>query len=112
MRLFEQLELDCYTNTATNLLPGGDKRKLSVAMALIGSPRLIMLDEPTSGVDPFSRRCIWRVLRDYRPNRVIVLITHYMDEADVLAGAFCTMQSLDSFDIVRNKMNRLFSGAH
>ncbi|THD20908.1 putative ABCA protein [Fasciola hepatica] len=85
VRLFEQLELDCYTNTATNLLPGGDKRKLSVAMALIGSPRLIMLDEPTSGVDPFSRRCIWRTLRDYRPNRVIVLITHYMDEADILA---------------------------
>ncbi|KAF8565550.1 hypothetical protein P879_06321, partial [Paragonimus westermani] len=85
VKLFAQLELDSYSDMATSLLPGGDKRKLSVAMALIGSPRLIMLDEPTSGVDPFSRRCIWRVLRDYRPNRVIVLITHYMDEADVLA---------------------------
>ncbi|CAH8654500.1 unnamed protein product [Dicrocoelium dendriticum] len=84
-KLFHQLELESYTITATSLLPGGDKRKLSVAMALIGSPRLIMLDEPTSGVDPFSRRCIWRVLRNYRPNRVIVLITHYMDEADILA---------------------------
>ncbi|GAA52080.1 ATP-binding cassette subfamily A (ABC1) member 5 [Clonorchis sinensis] len=93
MKLFAQLELDSYTHTATNLLPGGDKRKLSVAMALLGSPRLIMLDEPTSGVDPFSRRCIWKVLRNYRPNRVIVLITHYMDEADVLADRKAIMIS-------------------
>ncbi|CAL8072300.1 unnamed protein product [Calicophoron daubneyi] len=84
-KLFSKLELDFYIDTATHIMPGGDKRKLSVAMALIGGPRLILLDEPTSGVDPLSRRCIWRALRDFRPNRVIVLITHYMDEADVLA---------------------------
>ncbi|VDP97565.1 unnamed protein product [Trichobilharzia regenti] len=84
-RLFKQLELTAYSHTFTNLLPGGDKRKLSVAIALLGSPRLIMLDEPTSGVDPFSRRCIWRALIENRSNRVIVFITHHMDEADVLA---------------------------
>ena len=53
-------------------------------MALIGNSKVVFLDEPTSGMDPYSRRMIWNLLRNYRENRVIILTTHFMDEADLL----------------------------
>lgn len=53
-------------------------------MALIGDSKVVFLDEPTSGMDPYSRRMIWNLLRNYRENRVIILTTHFMDEADLL----------------------------
>jgi ABC-type multidrug transport system ATPase subunit len=65
-------------------LSGGMKRKLSVAIAFCGDSTVVLLDEPTSGMDPFSRRLTWNVVRQYRQNRCIVLTTHFMDEADVL----------------------------
>lgn len=65
-------------------LSGGNKRKLSVTLALIGGSKLVLLDEPTSGMDLSARRGLWTMLRKYRRNRIIILTTHYMDEADVL----------------------------
>jgi energy-coupling factor transporter ATP-binding protein EcfA2 len=65
-------------------LSGGQKRKLSVAMAFIGSSRVVFLDEPTSGIDPLSRRRVWDVIQRYKKGRVIILTTHHMDEADLL----------------------------
>ena len=62
-------------------LSGGQKRKLSLAMALIGDSRAIFLDEPTSGMDPYSRRSTWNMLQAARSGRVMVLTTHFMDEA-------------------------------
>ena len=53
-------------------------------MALIGDSKVVFLDEPTSGMDPYSRRMMWNLLRNYRENRVIILTTHFMDEADLL----------------------------
>nr|QUF59433.1 ATP-binding cassette transporter Abca5 [Brachionus angularis] len=66
-------------------LSGGQKRKLNIAIALIGDPKILILDEPTSGMDPTSRRAIWGLLQTLRKNRVILLTTHFMDEADILA---------------------------
>ncbi|XP_064639589.1 cholesterol transporter ABCA5-like isoform X2 [Lineus longissimus] len=66
-------------------LSGGQKRKLSVAIALIGNPRVVFLDEPSAGMDPYSRRQLWTLLKAKRPGRVILLTTHFMDEADILA---------------------------
>ncbi|XP_052071542.1 cholesterol transporter ABCA5-like [Mytilus californianus] len=66
-------------------LSGGQKRKLSVAIALIGDPKIVFLDEPTAGIDPFSRRHLWSVLKEKKKGRVILLTTHFMDEADILA---------------------------
>uniref|UniRef100_A0A4W3GDR2 ATP-binding cassette sub-family A member 1-like n=1 Tax=Callorhinchus milii TaxID=7868 RepID=A0A4W3GDR2_CALMI len=66
------------------LLPGGMQRKLSVAIAFVGGSKVVILDEPTAGVDPFSRRGIWELLLKYKPGRTIILSTHYMDEADLL----------------------------
>uniref|UniRef100_A0A4W6FFI7 ATP binding cassette subfamily A member 4 n=1 Tax=Lates calcarifer TaxID=8187 RepID=A0A4W6FFI7_LATCA len=66
-------------------LSGGMQRKLSVAMAFVGGSKVVILDEPTSGVDPYSRRSIWDLLLKYRNGRTVILSTHHMDEADLLS---------------------------
>jgi ABC-type multidrug transport system ATPase subunit len=60
------------------------RRRLSVAIALIGDPKIVILDEPTTGMDPVSRREVWNVIEGAKKNRVILLTTHSMEEADVL----------------------------
>jgi ABC-2 type transport system ATP-binding protein len=65
---------------------GGLRRRLDLAMTLIGEPRIIFLDEPTTGLDPRSRRTVWRIVRDLLDGGVtIFLTTHYLEEADELA---------------------------
>ncbi|CAL8139098.1 unnamed protein product [Orchesella dallaii] len=65
-------------------LSGGQKRKLSLGIALIGGPQVVILDEPTSGMDPEARRAVWDLLLEMRGQRTILLTTHFMEEADVL----------------------------
>ena len=65
-------------------LSGGNKRKLSVCIALCGGSRFVLLDEPTSGMDLGARRNLWDMLKSYKRDRIVILTTHYMDEADVL----------------------------
>ncbi|KAK3526537.1 hypothetical protein QTP70_030758 [Hemibagrus guttatus] len=65
-------------------LSGGMQRKLSVALAFVGGSKVVILDEPTAGVDPYARRGIWDLLLQYRAGRTIILSTHHMDEADIL----------------------------
>jgi ABC-type multidrug transport system ATPase subunit len=72
-------------------LSGGMKRKLSVAVAFLGGSRVVLLDEPTSGMDPYSRRSTWQILQNAREGRVIVLTTHFMDEADILGDRIAIM---------------------
>lgn len=64
---------------------GGMKRRLSVAIALIGDPKLVILDEPTTGMDPITRRHVWDIINDAKKGRAIVLTTHSMEEADILS---------------------------
>ncbi|KAF7667420.1 hypothetical protein LDENG_00062750 [Lucifuga dentata] len=66
-------------------LSGGMQRKLSVALAFVGGAKVVILDEPTSGVDPYSRRSIWDLLLKYRAGRIVIMSTHHMDEADMLS---------------------------
>ncbi|XP_016534920.1 ATP-binding cassette sub-family A member 1-like isoform X2 [Poecilia formosa] len=68
----------------TSTLSGGMQRKLSVALAFVGGSKVVILDEPTAGVDPYARRGIWDLLLKYRQARTIILSTHHMDEADIL----------------------------
>ncbi|KAL7395411.1 hypothetical protein ABVT39_016247 [Epinephelus coioides] len=68
----------------TSALSGGMQRKLSVALAFVGGSKVVILDEPTAGVDPYARRGIWDLLLKYRQGRTIILSTHHMDEADIL----------------------------
>ncbi|TNN08454.1 ATP-binding cassette sub-family A member 1 [Schistosoma japonicum] len=65
-------------------LSGGQKRKLSVAIAFVGRASVILLDEPTTGVDPYSRRSIWDLILKAKLNKTIIITTHHMDEADIL----------------------------
>lgn len=65
-------------------LSGGNKRKLSVAIAMCAGSKVVMLDEPTAGMDIGARRLMWEMLKNYKRNKIIILTTHYMDEADVL----------------------------
>ncbi len=78
-------------NVASSLLSGGQKRKLSVSIAFIGGSRVVFLDEPTSGMDPYSRRFTWNIIRQYKEGRIVVLTTHFMDEADLLGDRIAIM---------------------
>ncbi|KAM4750130.1 phospholipid-transporting ATPase ABCA1-like [Anableps anableps] len=68
----------------TSTLSGGMQRKLSVALAFVGGSKVVILDEPTAGVDPYARRGIWDLLLKYRQACTIILSIHHMDEADIL----------------------------
>uniref|UniRef100_A0A1B6DIK2 ABC transporter domain-containing protein n=2 Tax=Clastoptera arizonana TaxID=38151 RepID=A0A1B6DIK2_9HEMI len=83
-QMIDDLGLPHKRNTYSKDLSGGMQRKLSVAVAFIGGSKTVILDEPTSGVDPHSRRSIWELLIKYKKNRTVILTTHYMDEADLL----------------------------
>jgi ATP-binding cassette subfamily A (ABC1) protein 3 len=72
-------------------LSGGMKRKLSVAIALVGGSKVVVLDEPTSGMDPYSRRSCWSALQSSKSGRVLLLTTHFMDEADILGDRIAIM---------------------
>lgn len=65
-------------------MSGGQKRKLCVACAFIGGSKVILLDEPTSGLDVAARRHLWEMLKKYKEDKIIILTTHFMDEADFL----------------------------
>jgi ABC-2 type transport system ATP-binding protein len=79
------VSLEEKANTWIKNLSGGQKQRLAVACALVGDPQLLFLDEPTTGLDPQSRRQLWEVIRSYRDTgRTVLLTTHYMDEAERL----------------------------
>ena len=84
--LLERFELADAAGRRAQTYSGGMKRRLDLAMTLIGSPRLIFLDEPTTGLDPRSRRELWQIVREQVADGVTVLLTtQYLDEADQLA---------------------------
>jgi len=83
--LLQIVELDGKRGSRVGALSGGQKQRLSLACALAGNPDLLFLDEPTTGLDPQSRRQLWEVLERYRAaGGTILLTTHYMDEAQTL----------------------------
>uniref|UniRef100_A0AAY4D132 P-type phospholipid transporter n=1 Tax=Denticeps clupeoides TaxID=299321 RepID=A0AAY4D132_9TELE len=84
-KMLEDLGLPERRDEEAQNLSGGMQRKLSVAMAFVGGAKMVLLDEPTSGVDPYSRRSIWDLLLKYRTGRTVILSTHHMDEADLLS---------------------------
>uniref|UniRef100_A0A5F8GU53 ABC transporter domain-containing protein n=1 Tax=Monodelphis domestica TaxID=13616 RepID=A0A5F8GU53_MONDO len=78
-------------NEFSSKLSGGMKRKLSISIALIGDSKVVMLDEPTSGMDLISRRATWDLLQKQKSRRTILLTTHHMDEADLLGDRIAIM---------------------
>jgi ABC-2 type transport system ATP-binding protein len=83
--VLERVSLEGKANTYVEQLSGGQQQRLAVAIALVGDPEILFLDEPTTGLDPQSRRQLWEVIRDLRDRgRTTLLTTHYMDEAERL----------------------------
>ena len=85
--------LEGFRKKQARTLSGGWKRKLSIAMALIGEPKVIFLDEPTLGLDVLARRELWNVIRKLKGKTTIILTTHYMEEAEALADRIGIMVS-------------------
>jgi ABC-2 type transport system ATP-binding protein len=83
--VLEELELTEKSDAWVGKLSGGQKQRLAVATALVGNPRILFLDEPTTGLDPQSRRQLWDIIRVFqKKGGTVLLTTHYMDEAERL----------------------------
>ncbi|XP_021570031.1 ATP-binding cassette sub-family A member 13-like [Carlito syrichta] len=91
-KTLQDVELTEHQHKQIRALSGGMKRKLSVGIAFLGTSRTVVLDEPTSGVDPCSRRSLWDILLKYREGRTIIFTTHHLDEAEVLSDRVAVLQ--------------------
>ncbi|XP_076264015.1 ATP binding cassette subfamily A member 3 isoform X2 [Rhynchophorus ferrugineus] len=87
----ELLELQPKRKHKSSTLSGGMKRKLCVGIALCGKSKVVMLDEPTAGMDPSARRALWDLLLKQKSGRTLLLTTHFMDEADLLGDRIAIM---------------------
>ncbi|XP_027626944.1 ATP-binding cassette sub-family A member 9 isoform X2 [Tupaia chinensis] len=85
LRVLQNLEMEKSQDILAENLSGGQKRKLTFGMALLGDPQVLLLDEPTAGLDPLSRHRVWTLLKERKSDRVILFSTQFMDEADILA---------------------------
>jgi ABC-2 type transport system ATP-binding protein len=113
-QLLEQFDLTEAARKPLATFSGGMRRRLDLAMTLVGDPRIIFLDEPTAGLDPRSRRVMWQIVRDLVAGGVtIFLTTQYLEEADRLAGRIAV---LDGGRIVAEgspaELKRLVPGGH
>jgi len=75
-----------YADKACGAYSGGNKRKLALALALVGEPPVVFLDEPSTGMDPVARRFMWNVIASVTHNKSLVLTTHSMEECEALCG--------------------------
>ncbi|XP_037819690.1 ATP-binding cassette sub-family A member 3 [Lucilia sericata] len=92
MYWLDKLDLDKYKHVQVKHYSGGTKRKLQTAAAMIGSPSLVLLDEPTTGVDPISRRFLWQSMQDFQKRcKTLVLTSHSMDECEHLCNRLAIM---------------------
>lgn len=92
MALLEKVNLKDKAKNKTKELSGGQKQRFSIATTLINEPRIIFLDEPTTGLDPQARRNLWDLIREIRDSGTTVIITtHYMDEAEELCDRIAIM---------------------
>jgi ABC-type multidrug transport system ATPase subunit len=89
--LIEEIDLERKADAESKTLSGGQKRKLQLGMMLTGGSAVCCVDEVSSGLDPLSRRKIWDILLQERGSRTIILTTHFLDEADVLADYIVIM---------------------
>src|SRR5947209_1698396 len=104
MELLDKVNLREKAKAKVKELSGGQKQRFSIATTLINDPRIIFLDEPTTGLDPQARRNLWELIREIRAKgTTIIITTHYMDEAEYLCDRIAIMDegkiiSLDSPD--------------
>ena len=111
-QLLEQLGLTEQAGRQTGGLSGGQRRRLSVALALVGRPRLLVLDEPTTGLDVDARHLLWQRVRDFHADGGTVIVTsHYLEEVEALAQRVVVVASGrvlvdDTLDAVRSRVRQ------
>ncbi len=94
MALLQKVNLQDKANTIYRALSGGQKQRFSIATTLINDPKIIFLDEPTTGLDPQARRNLWELIREIQASGTTVIITtHYMDEAEYLCDRVAIMDA-------------------
>ncbi|XP_051020674.1 ATP-binding cassette sub-family A member 13 [Acomys russatus] len=91
-KTLDEVELTQHQHKPARVLSGGMKRKLSIGIAFMGMSKTVVLDEPSSGVDPCSRRSLWDILLKYREGRTIIFTTHHLDEAEMLSDHVAVLQ--------------------
>lgn len=87
-KILTDIDLLDKKNYVAGKLSGVQKRKLCIGIAFVAGSKVILLDEPTSGMDTYARRFLWEMIKKYKKDRIIILCTHYMDEADFLGDRF------------------------
>ncbi len=111
--LLKQVGLLDQANKRVKHLSGGQKQRFTVAASLINDPELVILDEPTTGLDPLARRNLWELIREIHQRGVtVVLTTHYMEEAEALCQRLAIMDRgrLVAVDTPQNLINRMETG--
>lgn len=118
-KLVEQFELGDYLDRKASILSGGYRQRFMIARCLMHSPKIVILDEPTVGLDPHIRRKIWAKIKELKQEGVtVILTTHYLDEAEVLSDRVCILDNgliklIDTpekllFDFKKNNLEDVF----
>ena len=113
LKQVREMDLEEYIDVRADTLSGGNKRKLCVAVAMIGNPPIVLLDEPSTGIDPRARRFMWNVISrisKQRKKSAVVLTTHSMEEAEALSSRIGIMvrgqfKCLGSAQHLKNKFS-------
>ena len=110
MALLKKINLEDKAKSLSKALSGGQKQRFSIATTLIHNPRIVFLDEPTTGLDPQARRNLWDLIKEIRDNGTTVIITtHYMDEAEQLCDRIAIMNegTIIKLDTPENMIDEL-----
>ncbi len=112
MALLEDVELTDKAKNQAKELSGGQRQRLSVAIALVNDPKVLFLDEPTTGLDPQARRHLWDLVKKIKARgKTVILTTHYMDEAEILCDRIAIMDhgKIITLDTPENLINTLLA---
>lgn len=107
--LLKQFQLETYADATVDQLSGGYRQRFLIARSIMHDPKLVILDEPTVGLDSHIRRELWEVIRELRSNKItVVLTTHYLDEAEFLSDRICLIHggSMRTVDTPENLKKR------